>query len=196
MLNSKLALLCLVGSLLLGGTAHAQTFLTDETVTIARHDKRQSRVQFNRDADEADPDRFATVFSPTEAKQRELTRPDLLRYNELPACSTSEVQLYEVFEHTPITDYFDVVYFDSDDPKQVEKAKQYGTTAVPYNPALMVDPKTKAADFWQDFARFVQIPCLPTRFRFVNSAGKRYQEYRLGNSAWEAPPPAGTARSR
>lgn len=109
----------------------------------------------------------------------------LVSYHELPDCRAETTQLVPVFQSTPGTDEFDVVYFNSKEAAELDQARRYRGRALPYLPALVRDPETGSPEHWQVFARFVQIRCLPTRFRFVTIGASRYIEYRMGKSAWK-----------
>ena len=76
---------------------------------------------------------------------------------------------------------FDVVYYD----KHRANPPQGSAFAVPYEPVLRRDANGGAPDYWQRFARFVGISCLPTRFHMLREGGRSFLEYREGEAAWK-----------
>lgn len=159
------------------------TYLSDPNVKVARHDRRTSVHRFNSNPNEP-LSYWGTLFQKGIWEKPSAEEKRLLHYEELPKCSSSEVKLDKVYSHTAGTEGTDVLYYAPDDPAQVAKAKGYQGFKVPYNPALLADPKTNLPNSWQAFARFIQVDCLPQRFRFTYIGNERYMEFRLGDKAW------------
>lgn len=163
----------------------AQELLTDERVRIARHDRRVSRFVLRDDKESTPIDHWGIVFRRSFWEEKAAREEQLLHYEELPNCSESKTSLEEVFQLTPGSDAFDVLYYSADDKEQRKKARGYFAYAVAYNSALIADPDTNIPDQIQEFARFIGIECLPTRFRFTFIGSRRYMEFRTGDKAWE-----------
>ena len=162
--------------------ADAQIYLNDNNVRVARHDKRRTSYKFPSTKDQLNKAGMLyqkNIYKPLGYHDRYLQH-----YEELPRCSRSQQKLIEVKHHTPGSEKFDVVYYSADEQRDRTQASQYGKGAIAYNPALLRDPKTNRTDYWQEFARFIRIHCLPTRFRFITVGKKRYMEFRTGAKAW------------
>ena len=172
----------------------AQDFLLDPTVKIARHDKRTTRNKFLRQSADSQAkklgplDSWGMMFERSVTDNQALSDSKLIHYEKLPQCEKAEVRLIDVFNNTPGTDSTDVLYYDPDDPAQLKQALSYGQFKVPYKAALTPESNSGHPEYWQSFARFIQLECLPTRFRFSYVGSQRYIEYRLGASAWETKP--------
>lgn len=173
----------------LPSAAFAADYLSDPEVKIARHDKRKTGTVFTnpyRSTAEG-LSYFAFVFTPSQSEQARLARSGLIRYDPLPTCNSSQVELRKVFEHTPVSDLFDILFYSPDDQNQTKQVRSYRGLARPYDPALRRDPATGTSDGWQQFARFAGVRCLPTRFHFVEIGSQRYIAYREGDEAWKDP---------
>lgn len=170
--------------LIAAGPAAAQDYLLDGRVKIQRHDKRTSSHTFPREKDAAPLDLWAMQFERSvDAANSSQSR--LLHYEALPPCEGSDVILHEVQHHTQGTEKTDVLYFNDQDTGQKARAARYPGFSIAYQPALLELPNTHQAEYWQMFARFIQIECLPTRFRFTYIGSDRFMEYRVGDAAWE-----------
>ncbi|MCB0325612.1 MAG: hypothetical protein KDD69_18650 [Bdellovibrionales bacterium] len=158
-------------------------YLMDGRVATARHDRRTSSQRFQ--TEEGGLSAWGMLFEESIWNTATSEEKQLLQYEELPSCQQGAVELEPLLQHTPGTEKTDVLYYAPTDPEQVSRARQYRGFKVPYNPALLADPKTNLPNEWQAFARFIQVDCLPLRFRFAYVGSQRYMEFRRGTEAWK-----------
>ncbi len=165
--------------------ALAADYIANSEIKVARHDKRRTRFTFHRG--ESSQPRFLAglMFERYYWEERDDIEKRFISYEELDTCTKPEVRRDRVFQVTPGTDEFDVVYFNPNDERQLTSARKYKGRVIPYEPALLRDKKTDVADQWQVFARFIQVKCLPTRFHFTYVGQERYMEFRMGEEAWK-----------
>lgn len=168
-------------------SAGAQDYLLDSNVRIERHNKRTTRTEFPRENQKQPLNQWGLMFERTVEGSQVPEEANLIQYEKLAACEKPEVRLLDIHHHTPGTEATDVVFYADDDSEQRKRAAQYSGFKVAYRPALMRDPKTGQPEYWQSFARFIQLECLPARFHFTYVGSVRYIEYRLGQAAWEIP---------
>ncbi len=109
---------------------------------------------------------------------------ELLKQRDVPICAKPNVRLEEVHDFTPGSERLDAVFYDKKNSEQQAQAKAWSGIKVAYEPLLFTRKDTGKPDFWQFFAHRLELECLPTRFRFVNIASKRYMEFREGERAW------------
>jgi hypothetical protein len=172
-------------ALFIATQASAQEYFDDPTVQVARHDKRKSNVKLPRGSDSAPLEYWGLLFEQPWAERIDRHKTSLVHYEKLPNCEKSDVRLEQIYQYSTLTDVFDVVYYSEADPGQVRRAKKLNTPSVAYQAALVRDEETGLTDTLQTYARFLQIRCLPTRFRYVDIGSKRYREFRTGAAVWE-----------
>ncbi len=163
----------------------AQDYLLDKNVKIHRHDKRTTPYRFPRGEKAPALDGWGMMFERSVWNPETPEEARLINYEKLPTCEKSDVALHEVVQYTKGTEKTDVLYYSKSDPLQRKRAAEYPALKIAYEPALMRDSSTNQAEYWQMFARFIQIDCLPTRFRFTYVGSQRYMEYRYGDAVWE-----------
>lgn len=176
-------------ALLLASLAFIQPVAAEESEAqdrshIARHEKRKSAVVFGSRTN--DLPRNAVLFYMKKTEAEKFREEHFISFDDLPRCSESKIILDEVFEHTEYSEKLDILYYDPDDSEQVKQARSYAGNLVPFTRFLYLNPETQSTDFFQSFARMINISCLPTRFRFTYVGNKRYAEFRLGAKAWES----------
>ena len=162
--------------------ALAEDFLGDSNVTIQDH--------------KIGPAKEKLLQGPTEEQEWSLLffsdKPDpvdprIVSYETLPACERSEVKLQEIApSESRAEDLFNVLYYSDDDPKQVRLAAGFPHFSIPYRAALLKDESDGHPDYWQSFARFITLYCLPTRYHITWRQNHRFIERRLGDAAWDA----------
>lgn len=165
--------------------AAAQEYFDDPTIQVARHDRRKSNIRLPRGNRSAPLEYWGLLFEQPWAERINRQKTSLVHYEKLPDCTKSDVRLEQIYQYSTLTDVFDVVYYSDENPTQVRKAKKLTTPVVAYQPALVRDENTGLTDTLQTYARFLQIRCLPTRFRYVDIGSKRYREFRTGDAVWE-----------
>ena len=160
---------------LIDSSCQAQIYLNNKNVRVARHDKRNTSVKFVTKQD--------GINDAGLLYQKDIFEPmgyddaNLMHYEVLPQCEKAQHRLVQIPFNTSGSDKFDVLYY-SPGTNAAKKAKNYKSRKVAYDPALLKDPLTGHIDYWQQFARFIRVKCLPTRYRFVTIDGKRYRELR------------------
>ena len=177
-------------SLVCPPTVVAQEYLGSKSIPVATHQKRPSRNTFTAETSgqrsfKTGTTAWGTLFSPNAEARKKLDTGRMISYLDLPACEESKVELKQVYKETSLAKAFDVVFYSGESSAQRAKAKKHGSRTVKYSPALIARKDSGEPDLWQQFARFVSIECLPTRYRFVTIGSKRYEEYRTGDKAWE-----------
>lgn len=163
----------------------AQDYLLDPNIKVERHNKRTTRTEFPRNAKISPLDQWGLMFEQSVANSNIPEEANLIQFEALSRCEKPDVKLLDVHHHTPGTESDDVLYYSPDDAEQRAKAEKYSGFKVAYQPALMRNPQTGQPEYWQAFARFLQIECLPVRFRFTYVGSVRYMEFRSGDAAWE-----------
>ena len=185
MCRKDICLFLTLVSLLIPQVLLAQNAFGGGIAKIARHDKREGGVKFFEAFDKSETSGWGLLFRRDLFEKQPSSDDALLHYEELPKCKKSEVELEEVFQDSAGSEGLDVLYYTPTDLEQAQKASSYPRAIAAYQPALVKDPQTGKADPVQEFARIIQVKCLPTRFHFVYLGSKRYIEIRTGDRAWD-----------
>ncbi len=112
-------------------------------------------------------------------------RPGAGTYDAKPDCPAGAVRRVAVLYDTKELDDFDLTYYNYEDPKQSAAASQLRTPTAPYLVGDMYNPYRDKRSLQQNFARFFDVRCLPTRLHYVYEGSRRFEEYREGEAAWE-----------
>ncbi len=165
--------------------------LSDSSIPVAKHVKKKSEFKFNP---------YMTLGEIPEAKEYSGKKVPVIAdefnsfYNKLPngagtydvkpACEKSQIRRKEILVDSEELDLFDMVFYDYNDKAQQAKADKWPRPTVPYLEGDLFNPY-REGDIRQEFGRFFNIQCLPTRLHYIYENGVRYQEFREGEKAWE-----------
>ena len=108
-------------------------------------------------------------------------------YDVKPSCQGPQLREVPVLYDSEHLSAFDLLYFDAQSEDQYARAQRSAIRAIPYLAGDLFNPYRQAEDLLQEYARFFDVRCLPTRVRFFYRNGQRYEEYREGERAWEMP---------
>lgn len=108
-------------------------------------------------------------------------------YDVKPRCQASQLREVPVLYDSDHLSAFDLLYFDPQAEEQRARAEQSLARAIPYLAGDLYNPYRRTSDLLQEYARFFDVRCLPTRVRFFYRNGRRYEEYREGERAWDTP---------
>ena len=105
----------------------------------------------------------------------------------MPVCAASTVKQDPLGSLSMGVQLYNSVFYDPNDYKQVQKAKNSSKHVVAYNAkGVDYDPDNpKKYDFWSEFAVISGVECLPTSIEFVASDEGNYLEIRTGEKVWE-----------
>lgn len=182
---------------------NAQDYLYENSAPVEVHKRKSSPVSFPR-----------TTFNQQISKGKEIDfsalsksfvlslfyQPDInqelskidkeaLQYSTLDSCRESEVDMKEVFYHTPGTEALDVLVYDPRSSKHLSQIRKYKGVKVAWDPLYDPSMGSETADArLQDIIRVISPKCLPVRYRFVYIGSKRYRELKYGDKAWEEKP--------
>lgn len=106
------------------------------------------------------------------------------QYDGKPDCAVAQVRENPVLFDSPELGLFDIVYYNPDDPKQVRRAEMWHGPTAPFLVGDLANPY-RLPDRQQEFGRFFDIRCLPTRVRYVYQGENRVEQFREGEYAWD-----------
>ena len=133
--------------------------------------------------------RTSQVFDPTSAMEYKLRRsgmrPGAGTFDVKPNCSESGVRETPVLYDSEHLSAFDLLYYNHRSTDQSANARSWKALAVPYLEGDLRNPYRTRENLLQEYGRFFDVRCLPTRVRFIYRDGRRYEEYREGEKAWE-----------
>lgn len=112
-------------------------------------------------------------------------KPGSGTYDVKPRCKTSQIREEPVFYDSEHLSAYDLLFYDYQQKSEQNRALSSRLTTVPYLPGDLKNPYREAHGIQQELGRFLDVRCLPTRVRYVYRQGKRIEEYREGEKAWE-----------
>ena len=180
----KQALICCVSCLffLYPGTLKAQSLSAAEhaAAPVAKHAKQDSKVKLPTD----DTVSIAMAYTIKGMK----IPPGAGTYDVKPDCSKPDVRRQPVYYDTDELKFFDLLYYNYHSSAQTRQADLWEGPTVPYLEGHLSNPARDHKNLQQEFGRFFDIRCLPTRVHYVFVDGVRWEEYREGERAWDPDP--------
>jgi hypothetical protein len=155
----------------------AQFNLLNPNVPVVKRAARPTGTRFTETRDPSSIPETAYVF--------QLSLPvGAGTYDGKPACQESAIRRQPVLLDSEQLSLFDMLIYDYRDTTQVQKAAHWELPTVPYIEGDLVNPY-RDYNPQQNWARFFDIHCLPTRIHYPMIDGVRYEEYREGGRAWD-----------
>ena len=122
---------------------------------------------------------FARTYSVTDSKHPK----DASTSDVRPNCEKGGIRKVPVLFDSRHLDYFDLLYYQMSEPAQASQAASWSKLAVPFLEGDLSNPFRKHDTLLQEYARFFDIRCLPTRVHYIFENGRRFEEYREGTEA-------------
>lgn len=107
-------------------------------------------------------------------------------YDGMPSCVQNQVRVIPRSEREDSFLSLDAFIYQFNDPEQKNKAKAFGSKAVPFIEGALSNPYRPQGDTEQTIIRALGIQCLPTRVRSISRDGQKFFEYREGNKSWKS----------
>ena len=138
-----------------------------------------------------EPSRAAPTFRTGAAIEYRLRKnemqPGAGSYDVKPDCAAPNVREIPVLYDSEELSNFDLLFYNFRSDAQATQAQSWQKLAVPYLEGDLHNPYRSHRGLLQEYGRFFDIRCLPTRIHYFYRDGRRIEEYREGERAWDNP---------